>query len=173
MKTIRFTLTLGTCLLLTHTTFALARQDCNINSPASTPTQRFNNHGNGTVTDTRTSLMWQTCLEGQNNRDCSGGGPERMYWQKADDTVQFTNQRRFATYTDWRLPTVAELGSIVEQRCQDPAINLEVFSHMPAVSLWSSNQSELNAVSLNFTNGKTINQLKGAGNYVRLVRNLR
>lgn len=96
-----------------------------------------------------------------------------MYWQKADDTVQFANQRRFATYADWRLPTVAELDSIVERRCQAPAINLEIFPHMPAVSLWSSNQSELNAVSLNFTNGKTMNQLKAAGNYVRLVRNLR
>ncbi|OQW99080.1 MAG: hypothetical protein BWK73_51070 [Thiothrix lacustris] len=114
----RFTLTLGGCVLLASSTFVIAEQRCNTHLPSSTPTQRFNDHGNGTVTDSRSGLTWKKCLEGQDGREC-GGKPQRMAWEQAADTAQ----------AGWRLPTLAELRGLVEQRCTAPAVNLEVFPH--------------------------------------------
>ena len=169
----RFTLILSGCLLLTNASLVMARQSCNTNIPPSTPSQRFSNHSDGTITDTHTGLMWKICLEGQRGADCSSGHAERMQWQQAVNTTQLANQRGFANHSDWHLPSLAELKSIVEQHCNSPAINLEIFPHMLTASVWSGNQSDPNAWSLDFTKGKTFNNLKGAGNYVRLVRNSR
>ncbi|MBO0612125.1 MAG: hypothetical protein RL122_88 [Pseudomonadota bacterium] len=156
----RFTLTLGGCVLLASATLVMAEQRCNTHLPASTPTQRFNDHGNGTVTDSRSGLTWKKCLEGQDGRECSGS-PRRMSWDKAADTAQ----------AGWRLPTLAELRGLVEHRCTAPAVNLEIFPHMRAVGVWSSDQSDPRAWSLDFSKGKAYENFKGAGMYVRLVRN--
>ena len=156
----RFTLTLGGCVLLASSTFVMAEQRCNTHLPSSTPTQRFNDHGNGTVTDSRSGLTWKKCLEGQEGRECSGS-PRRMAWEQAADTAQ----------AGWRLPTLAELRGLVEQRCTAPAVNLEIFPHMRAVGVWSNDQSDPRAWSLDFAKGKAYENFKGAGMYVRLVRN--
>lgn len=168
----RFTFLLSGCLLLTNATATMAQQ-CNTNLPISTPSQRFNHHGDGTLTDTHTGLMWKICMEGQQGANCSAGHAERMQWQQAASIPQLINTARFADHTDWRLPSITELKSIVEQHCETPAINLEVFPQMLAVSVWSGNQSDPKAWSLDFAKGKTFNNFKGAGNYVRLVRNSR
>lgn len=49
-------------------------QTCNSNIPESTPTSRFTDNGNGTVTDTKTGIMWKRCAEGQiwTGSTCSG-----------------------------------------------------------------------------------------------------
>ena len=43
--------------------------------PASNPDNIYTVHGDGTVTDTRTGLMWKQCLEGQtwSGSACAGG----------------------------------------------------------------------------------------------------
>lgn len=168
----RFTLALSGCLLLISTTVVLARQDCNASRQASTPSQRFKDHGNGTLTDTRSGLMWKKCLEGQSGGDCAGS-PQRMSWDKALNNAQFASSSQFAGYRDWRLPTVAELGGLVETSCVAPAVNLDVFPHMIAAGVWSGSQSDPRAWSLNFAKGKTFENFKGAGMYVRLVRDSR
>ncbi|WMP16068.1 Lcl C-terminal domain-containing protein [Thiothrix lacustris] len=169
----RFTFIVGACLLIANPIAAIAKQDCKPDLASSTPTQRFNHNDNGTLSDTQTGLMWKTCLEGQRGGKCKDGSPERMQWQIATNRTQLANQRKFAGYSDWRLPTLTELKSIIEQRCMAPASNLEVFPNMQAVNLWSGSQSDPKAWSMDFTQGKILNNFKGAGNYVRLVRNSR
>jgi hypothetical protein len=166
----RFALTLGSMVLLTSTTFVMAAQQCSGGLPSATSTQRFNDHGNGTLTDSRTGLMWKKCLEGQEGRSCGGSG-SRMSWEDAANTAQLSGSDRFAGQAGWRLPTLAELRSLVEQGCTAPAANLEVFPHMLAVGLWSSDQEDPRAWSLDFAKGKSYKNFKGAGMYVRLVRN--
>lgn len=57
------------------------------------------------VSDTRTSLMWQ--------RD---GSSSKVNWDKAIRYIERLNQDRFAGYSDWRLPTIEELASLLERQ---------------------------------------------------------
>ena len=138
--------------------------------PSTTPAARFLMHGNGTVTDTATGLMWAQCAEGTSGSACTDGMVATFTWEealiRARDSV-------LAGYTDWRLPNLKELFSMVEERCVDPAINLAVFPNTPASYFWSASPS---ADSSNFT--WIVGFMNGGADYrsrynysqVRLVR---
>lgn len=55
----------------------------------------FRDNRNGTITDTRTNLMWQKELYS-----------EKMTWENA---MKYTKRVQLAGYKDWRLPTIEEL----------------------------------------------------------------
>lgn len=63
----------------------------------------FVDNGDGTVTDRATGLMWQ-----------KDGSPDGMTWANAKEYVNTLNRKRFAGYSDWRLPTVEELASLMK-----------------------------------------------------------
>ncbi len=86
-----------------------------------------------------------------------------MPWEDAANNAQLASSDKFAGYTGWRLPTLNELESIVEQRCQEPAANLEVFPRMLAAGVWSGNQSDPRAWSMDFAKGQSIRELQGGG----------
>lgn len=83
--------------LLTLPVFSSAQtQICKTaNIRATTPTNQFINHNNGTVTDKKTGLMWKKCIEGQvwdnARKDCKGelGG---YNWQEALNHAQTINR---------------------------------------------------------------------------------
>ncbi len=60
----------------------------------------FSDNGNGTITDNATGLMWM-----QNDSE------EGMSWE---DALDYAENLEFAGYSDWRLPDVKELQSIVD-----------------------------------------------------------
>ncbi|MCG8476402.1 MAG: DUF1566 domain-containing protein [Cytophagales bacterium] len=60
----------------------------------------FADNGDGTVTDSSTGLMWM--------KEDSGEG---VMWQEA---LRLAEGKEFAGYSDWRLPDVKELQSIVD-----------------------------------------------------------
>ena len=105
--------------------------------PSSTPTAAFVDHGDGTVTDSRTGLMWMKCPLGLSGAGCATGSAQAYTWRQALEAAQGS---RFAGYDDWRLPNIKELSSLVERRCYGPAINLEVFPGMGGDKsyVWSS-----------------------------------
>lgn len=107
--------------------------------PATTPTVQLTNNGNGTVTDTKTALMWKQCPEGQSGTDCSGGSASTYTWGQALAHVETLNvSEGFAGYSDWRLPNIKELISLTEGRCYDPAINSTLFPNTASTAFWSS-----------------------------------
>ncbi len=127
-------------LLLTitgHVPISQAAQDCRNESeiPSSTPTGAFTDHGDGTVTHHATGLMWMKCPLGQSGSDCGTGEADTYTW---DNALEAAAASVFAGHTDWRLPNVKELNSIVEYRCQGPAINEEVFPGTGTSDFWSS-----------------------------------
>ena len=73
---------------------------------------RFTDNGDGTVTDNVTGLMWLQDISHFRQRT----------WQQALDDVASFNQLPDQLYTDWRLPNVRELQSILDYGQQDPAI---------------------------------------------------
>lgn len=128
----RLTLTtLLSCCLAFCPLLAIAQQTCNPRIPATTPTNRFTRHDNGTVVDKDTGLMWKTCREGQlwNNLaySCELVAAEYDWDEALQHIVTLNNQGGFAEHTDWRLPNIKELLSLVERQCIEPAINLAVF----------------------------------------------
>jgi hypothetical protein len=107
--------------------------------PATTPSNHFTVHDNGTVSDNETGLMWKICAEGQAGKDCKLGSPAAYSWQAALKQAQTVNATGgYAGYTDWRLPKIKELFSIVERQCSEPSINLAVFPETPSAMFWSS-----------------------------------
>jgi hypothetical protein len=134
MKYLYILLTLATILLLAATP-GMA-QSCRDDILASTPDNRFVINSNDTVTDTVTALVWKRCSEGQIWDGTSCAGDAAVFtWQEA---LQQAESSTFAGQSDWRLPNSKELSSIYEQRCLDPAINLNAFPNNPAEYFWSS-----------------------------------
>jgi hypothetical protein len=80
--------------------------------------------------------MWMRCALGQNWNGATCTGSVQVYtWQAA---LQAAEGFSFAGYSDWRLPDIRALHSIVEQACVSPAINATVFPATPSTSFWSA-----------------------------------
>ena len=160
-------------LLFTLLTCAqAAAQTCRTETevPSTTPAGRFLVHGNGTVTDTATGLIWAQCAEGLSGSACTEGTAATFTW--ADALIRARDSTH-AGYTDWRLPNVKELSSIVEERCYDPAINLAVFPNTPSSYFWSASpygRSSDNAWNVYFYDGYASYYGRSYDNHVRLVR---
>jgi hypothetical protein len=126
------------CLFFLATLQTAQAQTCNDHISASTPNSQLVDNGNGTVTDSRTRLMWKKCVEGKSGSNCESGSAAAFTWQTALQRPRVTNNSSgFAGYHDWRLPNIKELRSIVEEKCVDPAINLTRFPNAWSEKVWS------------------------------------
>ncbi len=153
-----------------------AAQACRTASiTAITPTTDFVDNGNGTVTHTKTGLMWKRCSEGQVWSGATCTGTAAAYtWQGALQQAQASNNvGGFATFTDWRLPNQKELKSIVEKQCMTPAINTTIFPATFSAGYWSASPYAgfaTDAWNVYFGNGYDFAYAKSDNLYVRLVR---
>jgi sugar lactone lactonase YvrE len=80
-------------------------------------------HGDGTVTDNVTGLVWQQADGGE------------MTWEMASSYAQ-TN--RVGNQSDWRLPTARELFGIMNHGMLNPALDTNVFTLTAAEHWWTS-----------------------------------
>ncbi len=95
------------------------------------PNPRFTDHGNGTVTDNLTGLMWTK------NADYRSG---MMTWTEAMDwvTAQY-NLTCYAGYCDWVLPNVRQLASLIDYGRYNPALpSGHPFTNVQSDLYWSS-----------------------------------
>jgi len=67
----------------------------------------YHNNNDGTITDRATGLMWQ-----------QDGLDDVIYQKDASAYIEKLNKESFAGYTDWRLPTIDELLSLLESERQ-------------------------------------------------------
>lgn len=91
--------------------------DYNINAPF------YILNGNGTVTDTITSLMWQQ----------TDGGEMTL-----ESALIYCNTLTLGGYFDWRLPDCHELFSILDHDKANPAVDTIYFTKTSAEYWWSS-----------------------------------
>lgn len=121
----------------------------------------FTDNGNGTVTDSATGLMWQQVE------------PAPGYtWTNA---LSYCNVLNLGGNSDWRLPNIRELTSIVDYSKDRPSINTIFFPNAYVFLYWSSTSvsgSARTAWFVDFSNGVVSYPSGGkSGNYVlRCVR---
>lgn len=142
------------------------------------PDTDYINNGDGTVTHNPTGLIWKRCLEGQtysSNGSCAGT-PTAMNWVNA---LKLSTTATFASQSDWRLPNIKELRSLVEECRTNPSINSNLFPNTPSVShnVWSSTPkrtyftlSDTFVWGVSFDAGGSYNDFSGNNLLVRLVR---
>jgi hypothetical protein len=143
--------------------------------------------GHGTVTDTLTGLMWE-----MQTSTCSGEvtcSTNMYYWSESSavaDGTLFTgfiaglNGGDFAHHCDWRIPTIAELQTIIESGasgcgsgspCIDSAFGPTQTSYYWSSSTFTGNLP--NAWAVSFNNGNVNNMAKPFDNSARAVRGSR
>ena len=114
------------------------------------------------VIDHATGLMWQQSVS-----------EERLDWREAEAYVQQANETELAGFTDWRIPTVEELLSLMAQKAKneyfiDPSFQNDL------LSTWSIDtipEAFAGAWFVDFTEGKAADGNRAAGlGHVRLVR---
>ena len=146
---------------------AVSGDDASYQPAISSPSFAVN--GNGTTIDNVTGLMW-----------VSSSSATMYNWQTALSSCagitagSLNFGSGYAGYTDWRLPNVRELMSIVDYGLYAPAINSVAFpATRVATPYWTSTTyrpSVNNAVVVNFNTGGVMSLMKTASGYVKCVR---
>ncbi|CAB5504022.1 DUF1566 domain-containing protein [Bathymodiolus thermophilus thioautotrophic gill symbiont] len=165
-KTILF-LTINIIFLATN--YSLA-QTCQDYIPNEWEDGRYVIRSDNTVIDYQTNLMWKKCIQGLSGDNCSVGLGGKFNWEAA---LQLAKDHNFATYSDWRLPNIKELNSLVTRNCYNPRVNESIFPNTPADLFWSSSPSARNSSQtwqLHFNYGYANTEERNSSNYVRLVR---
>lgn len=139
-----------------------------------TPIAGFRFEANGTVTHATTGLTWKLCAEGVSGNKCDIGTPLATRWLDIFATAAAANSANWGGFSDWRVPNVKELQSLVEASCFNPGINEAAFPNTPADFFWSATSvavAPTEAWGVSFASGFVMpkNKKKIFG-YVRLVR---
>jgi len=123
------------------------------------------------VHDSATDLVWQGCQSGRKGAGCTvNNGTSTMIWQ---DALSYCENLSWGNQTDWRLPNIKELVSIVDDRRWDPAIDVDAFPGTASDSFWSSSSYAGvigNKYQVNFYDGWTTPNYYGTSYHVRCVR---
>ncbi len=135
---------------------------------------------NGTVTDDVTGLMWdQSIFAGT---ACVNGEIEELStkfynWSPALQTAVTANVCHYKGHSDWRLPNIQELGSLIDWSRSNPAIDSGAFPDTPVGRFWSSTSqisSGTHAWNVGFFDGTVdtapISNVSAYRYQVRLVR---
>lgn len=81
-------------------------------------------HGDGTITDTKTGLTWEKESDDGSIHD----GDDRYGWAGAYGKIAALNAIAFAGYTDWRLPNVIEVQSLMDYGIVGDALSIPAIS---------------------------------------------
>jgi hypothetical protein len=87
-------------------------QDGERRAGAAWPSPRFLDHGDGTVTDLLTHLMW--------TKDAAPDGDRN--WAGALSRIAELNASSYLGRTDWRLPNTEEMASLLDFSADNPAL---------------------------------------------------
>ena len=152
---------------------SLAAQQCYQEVATSDDTDRFVINIDGTVSDTKTGLMWQRCNYGQvynSETNRCDGDTQPLNWQAS---LKGAFKDTSAGYNDWQVPSIKELASIVDHRCTEPSINVGVFLATQSQNYWSNTSgiSNMNSAWVyQFASGLNSLHAKTSNVYLRLVR---
>ena len=148
--------------------------------PSSTAQQRIGKFivDNGVATDTETDLMWCRFAHGQTWQNGTAvGDVEQVKWKAAfDASKRFNQQGGYAGYTDWRIPSIDELKTLIDKvkGKNGNYIDADTFPNNTSLFWSSSEESDLSnrcAWIIFFSDGSVSCDYKSNRYAVRLVRN--
>ncbi|MBF0451375.1 MAG: DUF1566 domain-containing protein [Candidatus Magnetomorum sp.] len=142
------------------------------------------------VLDQATGLMWEvkttdgslvdrtrkiTWYSSQPDLTASGASGKYNNGENTELYIQALNNNQFGSFSDWRLPDIMELKSIVDIASQNPSIYSQFFPFSQALEYWTT-QTLVSSVSqawcIHFYDGHEETQEKGDLFYVRAVRSM-
>lgn len=130
---------------------------------------RYIDNDDGTITDIATGLMWTKRISDLGLLWWALGAPTKMGWLTA---LGMCNSLNYAGYTDWRLPNVTEMHSILDFSIFSPAVN-PIFENIMNANYWTSTTSPIFstwAYTVNLNAGAVGGGDKGTAWYPRPVR---
>ena len=154
---------------------------------------RFVDNGDGTICDRQTGLMWEMKNASDSNVDLNnprdmdnnytwastigGTAPDGTaytdFLARLNNTVAASKfDTPFARHTDWRIPTLSELQTIVDCSVGSPCID-PIFGPTAETIYWSSTSNGNNlafAWLINFFDGNVLSFSKGTEIRMRAVR---
>jgi hypothetical protein len=174
MRTL-FALSLAVCALP-----AFAGQRCETAVRESAPAaSRFQDNGDGTVTDRVSRLMWTRCSAGQDwTAGTCAGAATSVDWAGAAAVARDVNRQGTLFFSDWRVPQLRELATLVAADCASPRVDLALFPGTPAEFYWSASARPGEAAparvyALSFGGEGVLAMPRSEQNHVRLVRDAR
>ena len=114
---------------------------------------RYMDNKDGTVTDFATGLIWQKETADINN-DSTINNNDAIPWK---DALNYCENLNFAGFTDWHLPDIKQLFSLVDFNHTDPSIEQDLFK-AENLLYWSSTtrvDSVSRAWDIQFDSGET------------------
>ncbi len=156
-------------------------QDGDIKAGVAWPSKRFIDNNDGTITDDLTGLMWTQDANAPGDSTCNPNISK--IWQGALEHVKCLNTNKYKGYSDWRIPNVIELESLVNAGYMeddespnssnaDWLIN-QGFNKVQAGWYWTSTNSissKTSAYVINMIKGDVFYYNKTNGFYVWPVR---
>lgn len=139
-------------------------------------TLSYTDNTDGTITDNATGLMWQKCSDGQDSLTCAGAANSFLFDDgngNGSPAINYCEGLSLATHTDWHLPNIKQLQSIVDYGNVDPAIDTNYFPNTSSANYWSSTAYEYSTISVwiaDFDDGSVDYDGMGASHFVRCVR---
>ena len=126
----------------------------------------YSDNNDGTVNDYSTGLMWQ-----------KNGSDDSIVFTQTHDYISSLNQSKFGGYSDWRLPTLEELISLLEKKKSNNDLYFNnglfidpVFNEIHYRCWSADNRSTGGAFNVNFNKGYVNWNNLPDNNYVRAVR---
>ncbi len=141
-------------------------------SVATSPDKRFLDFGDGTILDKKSNLMWMKLDYWQIEK-------KWVNWYTANEFAQRMNNKKFAGYDDWRLPTPEEALMLYDRRKRnidkdgDKVFLDRIFPKGGGWGTWTSTEKGAQAVVISYKDegGQAYqNKINGPDAFLRLVR---
>jgi len=136
------------------------------------PDKRFQDFGDGTILDSKSHLMWM-------KQDYWQIQKKWVNWYTAQEFVQRMNNKKFAGYSDWRLPTPEEAIQLYDRRKRntdkdgDKIFIDRIFPKGPGWGTWTSADKGAQAIVVSYKDegGQAYqDKITGSDAFLRLVR---
>ena len=117
--------------------------------------KRFIDNGDGTISDTKTNLMWMK----QESYQQTG---HWITWMESFDYIKKVNENGFANHFDWQMPTLKDLKTLYEpHKVNSRQVGREMIIHIDPIfdkegsgAWWALEANgHFNAFGIEFNNG--------------------